>query len=281
MVTKHYYGLTVTIAERTITHSFGGTDRYCSPDEFYLCIDKIAKFHVLARENTIYYEPHPGLQSPELILTWVYGTLYSYLLYYNNYLVIHGSAILVDEQAVIFCGQSGAGKSTLASASVKSGYPLLTDDIVALKQMRGGQFQVFPGPPQVKLWRDSLDRLGFSSEGLKACLRRAEKYAVPINNYASKPVALARMYELALHQEPGPFAIIRRKPDEKVQLLVRHSYRYSLLKPIGKLSAHFQMMLKLAEATPVYSAFRDKNHLPMQFASAVHEHMQPLCKVNC
>lgn len=46
--------------------------------------------------------------------------------------MIHGAAVVVDDQAVLLIGPSGAGKSTLALAALKAGLSILGDDFLLL-----------------------------------------------------------------------------------------------------------------------------------------------------
>lgn len=46
--------------------------------------------------------------------------------------MIHGAAVMVDDQAVLLIGPSGAGKSTLALAALKAGLSILGDDFLLL-----------------------------------------------------------------------------------------------------------------------------------------------------
>ena len=72
------------------------------------------------------------------------------------FLVLHGGAVLIDDQAVAFLGESGAGKSTLTAAFVSHGRPLVTDDCLALEESRRG-VAAFTSHPGLKLWPDSAE----------------------------------------------------------------------------------------------------------------------------
>lgn len=51
--------------------------------------------------------------------------------------LVHGAAVVVEDRAVLLCGQSGAGKSTLAAALCARGAQYLTDEIVAVDRTTG------------------------------------------------------------------------------------------------------------------------------------------------
>lgn len=84
------------------------------------------------------------------------------VLHRRGWLVLHGSAVEVDGQAVVLLGQKGAGKSTTAAALLARGHRLLTDDLVAVDV--DGQPQCAPGPTQMKLWPASAEALGLGGE---------------------------------------------------------------------------------------------------------------------
>ena len=86
------------------------------------------------------------------------------VLHRRGRLVLHGSAVEVDGQAVVLLGQKGAGKSTTAAALLDRGHALLTDDLVAIEFDGDGQPQCAPGPVQMKLWPASAKALGLSGE---------------------------------------------------------------------------------------------------------------------
>lgn len=64
--------------------------------------------------------------------------------------VLHASALAVDGGAVLLCGQVGAGKSSLALRLIAAGFPLLAEDVAALR-VSNGQVLVEPGATVVNL----------------------------------------------------------------------------------------------------------------------------------
>ena len=50
-----------------------------------------------------------------------------------GYEPLHATAVVVDGEAVAFLGDCGYGKSTLGAAFLARGFPLLTDDVLALE----------------------------------------------------------------------------------------------------------------------------------------------------
>jgi hypothetical protein len=74
----------------------------------------------------------------------------------NGSLVLHGSAVAIDGKAHVFLGDKGSGKSTTAAALVAAGFPLVTDDVVALEQRADGSFVVPSAYPAMKLYKEMM-----------------------------------------------------------------------------------------------------------------------------
>ncbi len=73
-------------------------------------------------------------------------------------LVLHGSAVEIDNVAVAFLGKSGRGKSTLAASFSINGFRFLTDDGLQLDRS-GSNYVVKPSHPSIRLWDDSRKEL--------------------------------------------------------------------------------------------------------------------------
>ena len=82
------------------------------------------------------------------------------ILMQRKMLPLHGSAIEIDGKVYAIVGDSGAGKSTLASAFLKQGYKLVSDDVIAVSLSQENSIPyVTPAYPQQKLWQESLNIL--------------------------------------------------------------------------------------------------------------------------
>jgi hypothetical protein len=86
------------------------------------------------------------------------GPVLSLLLHRQGLLVLHGSAVMIDGEAHVFLGDKGSGKSTTAAALIAAGFPLVSDDVVAIERLPSGKLVVRPGYPAMK-----LDQSMFSS----------------------------------------------------------------------------------------------------------------------
>lgn len=111
--------------------------------------------------------------------------------------LLHASAIEVNGKALVFMAAPGTGKSTTSMAFVKSGCPLLSDDLTAITFDEDGQPWVQPGYPQLKIWEASVEGLEIPKDGLKNVAEGTRKFAFnPGSVFADQPVKLGALYFL-------------------------------------------------------------------------------------
>ena len=75
----------------------------------------------------------------------------------HNSLLIHASAIIIDNEIVLFSGQSTAGKSTIAGLS---GYPIIHDDNILISYLGNDIFEIetipFKTPYKKNIFRGKI-----------------------------------------------------------------------------------------------------------------------------
>jgi hypothetical protein len=116
----------------------------------YLRWTGLFEFLVASDGRDIRYHALPKA-TPESLSTYLLGQVLSFSLLAFGVEPLHGTVVVVDGEAVGFLGDCGLGKSTLGAAFLRLGYPVLTDDLVAL-QSAGAHFSVHPGVPRIKLF---------------------------------------------------------------------------------------------------------------------------------
>ena len=87
----------------------------------------------------------------EVFQTYLLGQVLSFALLKRGIEPLHSTAVVVDGRAVGFLGDCGYGKSSLGAAFLQAGHPLLTDDLLVVKE-EGHHFVAYPGPPRIKLF---------------------------------------------------------------------------------------------------------------------------------
>lgn len=102
------------------------------PEGDLLRFRNVGSFLVRAGGREIAVDLDPAFDERLLALPLL-GPVIAILLHRRGYLVLHGSAIAIDGEAAIFLGDKGAGKSTTAASLVAAGFPLVADDVVAVR----------------------------------------------------------------------------------------------------------------------------------------------------
>jgi hypothetical protein len=148
--------------------------RWLDPDHFWLHVDGIAHFLVSdGREITVMAEADAA---PSAVRAFLLGSVCGAMLVQRGFLVLHGNAIRIGDACLVCVGDSGAGKSTLAAGFLKRGFEVLADDVVAVDPAGCA----IPGFPRIKLWQNTADQLGYSTEGRIRVVPGMDKYNLPI-----------------------------------------------------------------------------------------------------
>jgi hypothetical protein len=174
--------------------------------------------------------PAPGIDLDD-ILVFVTGTAFAAILYQRGAMLLHGSAVIHEGRSFVFCGASGAGKSTLAGALTKAGATFLTDDVCSVEQTP-------PGPPSVRadgralrLYPDSIARVGLNDGVGGRVRRRVDKYHVAVGDLAeaaSETAPLAAVYMLGNSHAAAPAGITPFPVLGAAQALLHQTYRRRL-----------------------------------------------------
>ena len=181
-------------------------------------------------------------------------------------LVLHASAVCVDDRALAFAGETGLGKSSLAASFHVSGYPLLTDDGLVLNA-EDGCIRAIPGYSGLRLLPESVTALFKDSPSGKAMASYSPKNRVALpQNDGTGPVELAALFVLA---KPGPgeegsaIKASRLSQREACMELVRNSFQFDVTNK-KQVTGLFSAAAEVAERLPVFALAypRDYSCLP-------------------
>lgn len=121
----------------------------------------------------------------EDIGTYLLGPVMGFVLRCQGIVSLHASAVCMQGQAVLLCGESETGKSTTAAALALRGIPVLCEDISPLFECANG-FQIKPGYPRVCLWPDAVRILLGTADALPQLTPTWEKYFLPLDGIRAK-----------------------------------------------------------------------------------------------
>ena len=231
----------------------GKTKGYCYwrvGQDVYLFWSELGTFRIReGREITI--SPAPEIEEQRLRPP-ILGVCMAVLLQQRGFLILHASAVALPHGAIAFLGDKGWGKSTTAAALQVRGYPLITDDVLALKFDGDQQPIALPTFPQLKLWPSAVEALGGEPESLPRIVPQLDKRVCRLTeNFSSEPMPLKKIYLLgkgsSLVIETLPFGLVLGQ-------LFRHSYSGRFGKQLlqhGE-AFHFRQCMKLAQQVPIY-----------------------------
>ena len=176
----------------------------------------------------------------------LFGTVTALLLAARGCIPLHGSAVAVDGQAVLFCGAAGSGKSTSAARLIAQGGQLISDDLSVLHpDEMGGPPRLFAGRRPMRLFAEAAGALGRAVEFAMPPEPVEGKLAVfPPQVEALAPMPLAKV--IVLGASKGKVAA-----DEKGGLLVRQLFRPVLLSHMGGHKRRLAMLAIAAQAVEI------------------------------
>ena len=165
--------------------------------------------------------------------TYLVGPVMGFVSRLRGTVCLHASAVVIGHHAVALAGPAGSGKSTMAAAFACAGFPVLSDDVVALTD-KGAEFLVQPGYPRVNLWPDSVRALFGAHEALPRITPTWEKRYLPLgqngHQFTSSPLSLEAIYILGGRDSAltGPL-IEELSGKEAFMVLVANTYVNYLL----------------------------------------------------
>ncbi len=196
---------------------------------------------LISQGREIVIDPVPGADEGRMRAILL-GPIFCVLMRQRGLLVLHASAVNINNKAVAFIGGPGWGKSTLATTFHTKGYDVLTDDVMPI-QIGSGQPLVFPAYPQFKVWPQAVASLGHNAENFSPIFQDARKLAYKFSlGFQQTPLPLERIYVL---DKGDSHKITKIQPQEAFVNLLRHTRVMSLVTEEEFLSAHMQLCSKL------------------------------------
>lgn len=234
--------------------SLNGVLYQAQPGYFLLNIPGVA--HYLAHSgNQIEVDPEPDCDAATVRL-FLLNSVLAALLQQRGLLVLHASAIRLDEGALTFLGGSGSGKSALAAAFYNRGYSVLCDDVCVIDINSSGVPYALSGFPQLLLWKDMLTQLSIDPRQIPQARPGMEKYSLNISDrFSTTPAAVKTIYLLTPSAETEIKATSIQGQGQ-FQTLKNHTYLASLVEGLQLHARHFQMCMNLCKSTAVKSVQR-------------------------
>ncbi|NOU18057.1 MAG: hypothetical protein HOO91_10935 [Bacteroidales bacterium] len=233
---------------------FTGVRFLTKHNEFLLKVDRIANYYVTGG-NQITIELMPDVDFADVRL-FLLGSAFGALIHQRGLLPFHGSSVNINNSGVIFSGHSGAGKSTIAAALSKKGYSILSDDVSVISLINNEIPFIVPGYPQMKLWADSISKLGDESSQYVIIRKQVEKYNIPIDKcFHEEPLPLKNIF-IIVPSNLGELKVESLKGVEKFNLLKYHTYRFNFIAGQEMQANHFKYLTTISKHVNVLRLIR-------------------------
>jgi len=210
----------------------GGPNWEMAGARVLLRVPRVGRF-LIEDGRRIAVELEPGA-TPKDASLFVLGVSFGIVLHQRGAMVLHGSAVARDGAAMAICGQSGAGKSTLATALCRAGFAFVADDICAVTLDAEGRPVLPPDGRQLKLWRESIDRLRVTAEARGPAVRDGfEKYYIGPPSRVAAPPRLTAIYVLRDLRVPFEAGIEALNLPDSLRMLDAQAYRAGIRAKLG------------------------------------------------
>lgn len=186
----------------------------------------------------------------ELLPILLAGTVSALLLNLRGHLVLHASAVAIDDVSLAFVGQSGRGKSTMAALMCVDGAELVTDDVLSVDP--GPPATCVGGAPELRL-REKAASIASAQPGSTTRTTADDRLALAPCTAIAEPRPLAAIVipspsRTATQVEPETF-----EPTKALFGLLNfprvHGWRDK-----GVLAREFSMLSQLVNQVPVIEA---------------------------
>lgn len=233
--------------------------------------DDTGVFDIAANGRLVQWVPGPT-HSRDIARFDILGIVLATVLHAGGMLCLHGSGVVVGQQAIGFVAPKFHGKSTLAAALTAAGGRLLSDDVLPVEC--GAPAFARPGLHGVRLWADSRSRMGGAlvSRGFGPDTKGT--FGVPPDRLMNDRISLGAIYVLSPAVAAHTDSAVRRSrmgSAASTIALVAHT-KAGMLYGSSESVVVLQRAAALVRTVPVYTleVARDFERLP----EVVHQLLQ-------
>jgi hypothetical protein len=220
--------------------------------------------------ETLSYERWDDSVSDRDLRTFLVTSGLAALLIQRGALVLQGTTLVRNGQAVMLLGTPASGKSTLACCLQQDGWQLLSSELSVMNE----QGLVWPGLQQLKLWHDSAAALGLDWAQLPLVRRGLKRYALlpPEAEVSFQAAPLEMIYILSRRnskKDAQESEIQTRRLERQAVALLRlrnNAYQPRVYRGMDQEANLFLQASALARRVPIYSLQLSDGVKPMQQA---------------
>ncbi|MDW7755891.1 MAG: hypothetical protein SCH68_12075 [Brevefilum sp.] len=210
--------------------------------------DKIARI-LISNGNKIVVHPLPGSHEHQvrlLLMGWGFGALFQQ----RNTVALHGSVINSGDKGFVICAPSGVGKSSLTLAFIKQGYQYL-DDNIAVFSLAGETPMVLPGYPQMKLWKDTIERFNIEESEPEPLFPHVQKFQISFNDqFRNHPSQITVIYILTPTKQSS-LSLTTLSGHKSFDMLLSQVFCRQFITGISQYEELFSSIIKIANTTKI------------------------------
>ena len=225
-----------------------------SPGHCRITYDSLGTFLVESGDRISYDPAMPGEEDQKIFRRLLENQAMTVLLLQRGLLVLHASSVSVNNKAVVFLGSQTAGKSTMTAAFHQAGYPMVADDVVAIR-VSDEVPTVVPGVPQIRLSVDSIEGLGIEETIQYEHDWGPNKAYQPIDDQPHN-VPLGSIYTL---QESETISVTELSGSAAFFELVTNTYAQGILSDTDATTEHFEQCAAILRRISPRQINRPKN----------------------
>lgn len=209
---------------------------------------------LMSRDGTRIWGTWPDSLTLEDTAVYLLGPIIGLALRLKGIACLHASAVVIGDRAVALLGPAGAGKSTTAAAFARMGFPVLSEDVVALTESEHA-VAAQPGYAHVRLWPAAVEILYQVRDALPPLTRNWDKRGLDLtaNGYHFHPHAqpLAAIYLLNDRRSTTEAPMVEPMPArDALMTLVANTYVNYWLEPAMR-AAEFEVLTRLVARVPI------------------------------
>jgi hypothetical protein len=217
-------------------------------DDLVMRFEDGTEFLIDASGRSIALLSAPAAYTHDDVAAYALGPVIAVALHLQGAVLLHASAVVMNDKAVLFAGPTGSGKSTIAAILHRQGYAVLSDDVTEIASEGAVASQ-----PAIRLWPDVLEALYGTANTFPDRAPSWDEKIVPLADGdagGTHPIAAILFLE-GNERTPAP-RIERLTPADGWRRLIGNAYTARLPDP-RMVQRIFEMTSALADRVPLYS----------------------------
>jgi hypothetical protein len=205
----------------------------------------------------IAYAHAPDDPRPDYMDVRLVGVGFAWWLLRYGCMPLHSGALQLNGDVVLFTAESGMGKSSLMSAFVADGFPLVSDDFVAIhRDKASGRVVAASAYPQMRLWPNSVAQFFDDPAHHPTVFDDGEKRRVRIGDrfgrFAAGEYPISRIYLLERREEQEGEIVRERLTGLDSFMTLLASMIMGAVFPVQELAPIWDTVQALSEEVPFY-----------------------------